>query len=85
MGTSALVQVIHILCDDGHIELVFEARYEFVSFVRHHTTQLLATFVVELLHQFGVTFVTLNACHCLYGILFSKATAVAEGADAALS
>ena len=79
------MQIVNILCDDRHVELVLKACHQFVTFVGRHAAKLLTALVVELLHQFRVTFVALDACHCLYGILFPEATAVAEGADAALS
>ena len=83
LTASTFVQVIDVLCDDRHVELVLQACHQFVSLVGNDTAQLLATFVIELLHEFGVTFVALNACHSLHGILLPKTTAVAEGADAA--
>ena len=82
-AASSLVEVVHVLCDDSHIEVFLQGGDELMATVRLRAEQFVAACVVEVLYEQGVSLVALYACHRLYGIFLPEAVAVAECADAA--
>ena len=81
---GALVQVVHVLGDDPHVEEPLELRQDAVPKVWLRMGQLFPALVVELGHQLGVAVPPLDAGDLHDVVLLPKPPGVAEGLEPAL-
>lgn len=81
---GTLVQVVHILRDDIHVEIFFQFHQSTVCGVGLRIDQLQSALIVELVNQGRVASEALVACHVHHFVVFPKPTCVAESGDTAL-
>ena len=79
-----LVQIIDILRDDLHIELVLEGGHEFVAFVGFAVLELATQHIVEVEANLGLTEPGIVGTHLFHTVVFPKSVTIAEGRYSAL-
>lgn len=82
-GAGLFVEVVDILGDDLHVEVVFEGSDAAVGVVGGDVGELGAAVVVELVDKGGVTSEAVGRANVHDVVLFPKAVGVAECCDAA--
>ena len=84
VASGTLVQVVHILRDNGHMEIFFQFRQQFVPPVRFHLQQLFASFVIEIDDQFRIRRISFRGSHLFHRILIPQSSCIAERTDTTL-
>lgn len=80
---GTLVQIVYILRDDTHIEVLFQVYQPAVAGIWFGGKQFLAAFVVELVYQCRIAGKAIGTGHVHHGIIFPQTSGVTEGGDAA--
>ena len=80
---SSFVQIVHILCHDGHIKLIFQGNQSAVAFIGACINQQAAQVVVKVCHQSGICPPALGGGDLLHGISLPKTVRVAKSTEAA--
>lgn len=82
--TGSLVQIVHILRDDAHVEVVFQFGQEFMPPIGARFDQLPAQSVVKLIDKIGIALPSLGRGHLFHGMRFPKSATVAKGGKTTL-
>jgi hypothetical protein len=83
-GTGTLVQVIHILRNDGNIKVPLKGCNKPMTLVRFHGEQFTTALVIELQDKFRICGIPLGGSDNFYGILVPKATTATKSAEPTL-
>ena len=78
------VKVVHVLGDDGHVEVFLQFGDDLVGAVGQGLLELAPALVVELEHKALVAVPSFDVGHVGHVVVFPQAVAVAEGLDPAL-
>ena len=82
-GAGTFVQVVHILGDDIHPEILLQLGHSHVGGVGLGILKLGPALVVKLQHQLPVAVPALDGGYVVHVILFPQTTCVAEGGESA--
>ena len=81
---GAFVQIVDVLGDDLHVEILLQVNQAEVAGVGLRVDQLVAALIIELVDERGVAAVAVGRSHIHHGVFLPEAVAIAEGADATL-
>ena len=82
-AAGAFVEVIDILGDDTHVEMLLEFMQDLMGAVGLYSTELAAAFVIELMYERRIAAETVGTRHIHHRIVLPQTVGVAEGLYAA--
>ena len=83
-ASCPFVQIIYILGDNRHIEILFQLRQQFMSAIRLHFQQLFPSFIIEVNHQCRITLVSFGSSYLLHRIFIPQTARIAKCTDSTL-
>ena len=84
-ATGPFVQVVNVLGHNCYLEIFLQFGQQFMPAIRFHFQQLLAAFIIEMGHQFGVACITFGSGYLFYRITIPQSSCITKGTDATLS